>query len=353
MQVKIMRKLVQLGLAVAIPTLGLLFFGLPASLVQAQEDLFAFNNLIRNGNFEMGFYPVPELGFEPPDVGQVPKEWGWFKNSAYGKYNIYNLEGFGLVCPGDVELNALNLGALALHMQSTDQQDARLGVYQTVDVVKGQTYIFSISGTIQSMQGSPKGSDDGHKFELVFDHTGGADWTAIPNEEWTRLPWGEYELEFETSGPEDPDLATIEEYSTAVTAQSNKMTIFIAAWRKWADWRSVRFMLDCVSLVPASQADLVRVKEPDNVVSNPSLFNNTGETEAQEAATLVGREAPGQTSQPAPVPAPAESQAIIPDSGGVLAGRSPVVVITLAALVISGLLGAGMWNIRRKQEARQ
>ncbi len=280
------------------------------TLAHAQDDgdeVRIPTNLVVNGNFEEGFYPVPELGFEPPDTGQVPIDWNWFKNQAFGKYTINNQEDFGLVCPGDVEQGYASLGALSLYMQSTDQQDARLGVYQTVDVVPGQDYLFSISGTIQSMQGSPEGSDFSHKVELVFDHTGGDDWRAIPNEKWTRLPWSEYELEFKVSGPEDPDIATIENYATVVRAQSNKMTIFIAAWRKWPDWRSVRYTLDCVSLTPlneASPAGLQLVEDSKQAAAKATNgaqpASMTTETQNNTAATT-----------------PAEEPAIIPDSGGV------------------------------------
>ena len=333
-------KFEQLGKTILIPIIFLIIISLPARSVQAQGGPSGFNNLVKNGNFESGFYPVPELGFEPANVGQVPIDWGWFKNDAFGKYDIYNQEGFGLVCPGDEETFFGSTGALSLHMQSTDQPDARIGVYQTVDVVKGQEYLFSIRGTVQSMQGSPEKSEDSHKVELVFDQSGGTNWRAIPNEQWIRLPWSEYRLEFKVSGPDDPDLATVEDYSTVVKAQSNKMTIFIAAWRKWPDWRSVRYTLDCISLVPLSQAQIIQQSEPANVVSNPSSGSKTVQEAALEQAAPV-LEARTAT--------PAESSAIIPDSGGVLEDESQAPRIAAAVAIIIGLLGAGLWNMRRKK----
>ena len=311
-------------------------FGVLHRVSSAQAQGFfgeEVNNQIKNGNFESGFYPVYELGFEAPDVGQVPLDWQWFKNDAFGKYSIYNNEGFGLICPEDPDRRTVGKNSLSIHMQSTDQQDARLGVFQTVDVVKGQAYRFSISGTVQSMQGSPSGSKDSHKVELLFDHSGGDDWRAIPNEKWTRLPWSEYKLEFATSGPNDPDIAMIEEYETIVEARSDKLTIFLAAWRKWPDYRSVRFTFDCISLVPLEDS-----AEP----AAPAQI---------EEATPADKSGPQPAA--AEVPAqpdavPAEEPPIIPDSGGVLDQSSPALpFIVLAVLILIGLLGAGLWNMRR------
>jgi hypothetical protein len=325
--------LISLLLGLGVGLSGLL---LATGPVQAQSgnEKPVINNLLKNGNFESGFYPVYELGFEPPEVGQVPLDWKWFKNSAYGKYNIYNNEGFGLVCPEDPNRRTIGKNSLSIHMQSTDQMDARLGVYQTVEVVKGQRYRFSISGTVQSMQGSPEASENSHKVELVFDHSGGDDWRAIPNDQWSRLPWSEYKLEFNTSGPNDPDIATIEEYETIVQARSNKLTIFLAAWRQWPDWRSVRYTFDCLALVPVD--------------------------ETAPAAAVPAQPAPASPTAEGPIPAalaeatpPAEAApapAIIPDSGGVLdQNDQALLLIAIASLIIIGLLGAGLWNIRRKK----
>lgn len=362
MQVNQIKKFGNLTRGLMLPLLlifGVILAGTFSSPAQAQEPSEPpFINLVQNGNFESGFYPVPELGFEPPEGGQVPLGWRWFKNSAYGKYNIYNQEGFGLACEGDDELGFLGLNSLSLHMQSTDQQDARLGVYQTVSVVPGQDYRFSMQGTIQSMQGSPEKSDRSHKVELVFDQSGGDDWTAIPNEQWTRLPWSEYLLEFKTSGPDDPDLAKIESYQTTIKAQSNKLTIFIVAWRQWADWRSVRYTIDCISLVPLNPAlgtpaqsgglfNELTAQLPEAKAAQSA--NSSG---AQPAAATDSLAAPGSAeSNPESTssPTPAETQAIIPDSGGVLKSSSAPLLIITAISLIAGLVGAGLWNIRRKK----
>jgi hypothetical protein len=307
------------------------------------------SNRVFNGNFEFGFYPVHELGFEAPDIGNVPVDWNWFKNEKYGKYNIYNNEGFGLVCPDDLDEETTGKNSLSIHMQSTDEADARLGIYQTVDVVKGQEYLFFMAGVIQAQSGATS-PDINHRVLLYFDHTGGSDWRAIPHEDWTVVPWREQELEFKISGPDDPDLATVENYYEIVKARSDKLTIFIMAWRRWANWRTGIYTVDCVTLVPVELVDLPAI------VPQLSEISTTAVDDALEAASVeVQPEAdPAAEAEPAAVPAeeatPAAEPVAIPPSGGILepAGNSLLIGITSVVLILS-LVGAGIWNARRRK----
>jgi len=414
MQVKNVKRLGQIGVIVIAPFLLLVGFSAHlSSQAQAQGGPTGSNNLIFNGNFEFGFYYVPELGFEAPDNGWVPNDWNWFKSQTFGKYNIYNNEGFGIVCPDDISQSTSGKNSLSLHMQSTDQQDARLGVYQTVNVTPGQEYFFSISGTIQAQHGAR-----GHFVELLFDHTGGSDWRAIPHEQWTLLPWKEQELEFNTSGPDDPDIAMIESYSATVRARSDKITIFLSAWRLWPNWRTTIFTLDCISLVPLSSLAQPAAAAPEPTTEPapeptaepaPAANNNiqpdpetqpesdsapaetrpsTGSPQAQaqpaqpesEAAppetqpepetstTETQPESGTQPEQPAaptteeaqppaaaapesqPESAPVQEPTNIPTSGGILDTKeSAASILVMSTMVIFGLVGAGIWNSWRKK----
>jgi hypothetical protein len=312
------------------------------------RSLVNADNLITNGNIEAGFYGAPELGFEPPESGAIPNDWSWYKGQAYGKYNIYGVEGFGLVCPDDFRLFTGNDFSLVFHMQSTDQPDARLGVYQTMNVVPGQQYLFAISGTIQAQPGASS-PDINNRIELLFDHSGGSDWQAVPHEEgWIRLPWKEQELEFKTSGPDDPDLAKVEGYYTIVKANSSRMTIFIEAWRRWPNWRTSVFTVDCISLTPLNQVDIGALV--------PRL--STLSTTVVDAALKGSSGGPAPAAAPAAVPvtgqeevAPATEAAIFPPAGGILDTKSNWILITAASIVvILGLVGAGIWNARRRQK---
>jgi hypothetical protein len=315
------------------------------------ESVPGANNLIANGNFEYGFYPVPQLGFEPPDTGQVPIGWDWYKSNTYGKVTILNNQEFGLVCrddtgaaqatnqppdddspfgpiPGVVYQRPNN--SLSFRFQSTDEPDMRLGVYQIVNVTPGQDYRFSISGTIQVQSGAstlqptnPEAPEEAqnHTLEISFDQNGGTNWQAVPLEKRHVVEFTEHKLEFKVS-EDDEDIAIIQDFETVVRARSDKMTVFMTAWRKWANWRTTRFVIDCVSLVPVS-ADAVPV-QPAAVTQPPA-------EPAQAEATT-----PDQTTQ------------IIPPSGGILdrAGNS-LLVIGASVLVLLGLVGAGVWNMRR------
>jgi len=321
------------------------------------------NNLVWNGNFEYGFYPVPELGFEPRDVGFVPNYWGWYKSQTYGKVNIYANQEFGLVCADDIGL-AQSLEAaipepgdeiygpipevdpyrrpnnsVSLHLQSTDEPDMRLGVYQTVNVIPGRDYRFAMSGTIQVQAGAttlqpddPDApiEDQNHTIEVYFDPRGGTDWEAIPQYDRHVVEFKEEPLEFNVTR-NDPDIATIQDFETVVRARTDKLTIFITGWRKWANWRSTRFTIDCISLVPIQPVQTAHVEQPPTA------------PEPEPAAVVEPPEMEAETDAE-----PAEVQ-IIPPSGGILdrAGNS-LLVIGAAVVLLGGLIGAGIWNARRR-----
>jgi hypothetical protein len=182
----------------------------PENYLPLPEEIPGSNNLIANGNFEYGYYSVPELGFEPPQQGNVPKGWGWFAAPVYGKVTIDNHEGFGLTCKDDLgmekTLDELDDGGgvfgpipdaparkpnntLTFRIQSADENDMRLGVYQTVNVIPGRDYRFSMSGTIlvQSGGGTLQSDDpevpreaQNHTIEVSFDESGGNIWSDVP-----------------------------------------------------------------------------------------------------------------------------------------------------------------------------
>jgi hypothetical protein len=303
-----------------------------------------FSNFIENGNFELGFYPVPELGFEPPDIGNVPIGWNWYKSQTYGKYKIDNNERLGITCGGEFwpertqqqeddprfapvpgigqrreGTGATGAGvggdtsSLELHMQSTDQQDARLGVYQTVEVVPGEYYRFSMSGTLQIQSGASTLQPDdpdapeeaqNHTIELFFDQAGNTDWRAIPHERWTILPWEEQKLEFQVS-EDNEDIAEIEDYYTYIRAQSNRMTIFITLWRKWANWRTGIGSIDCVALLPVEPsrlpAEVIRAAASGAPVPiQPAVLTQTVQSGGQPGLPTTGQEDSQLQTAPAP-----------------------------------------------------
>jgi hypothetical protein len=338
------------------------------------------NNLVFNGNFEFGFYNVPGLGFELNDFdndrrvwvqAKAPNDWNWFKNEKFGKYSFYNNEGFGVICADDTDQKTTaGKNSFTIDMASTDQSDARLGIYQTVSVVPGQEYMFSISGTIEVQPGGSS-PDINHRTLLYFDQKGGTDWRAIPHEDWTTIPWREQELEFRRSGPDDPDIAEIEDYYQVVRAESDKLTVFLMAWRRWANWRTGRFTFDCVSLVPLGTVNVagvvprlseISVTTVDDALEAGSTAPPGSASSAVEPAAVpaTGQEKNDDTAVPAVVPAdgaesdesapPASEFLIIPPSGGVIESSGNALLIGVVSIfLIFGLVGAGIWNARRQK----
>lgn len=313
------------------------------------RTLYNATNLITNGSFEEGAYPVGELGFEPPETGQIPNSWLWYRSQAYGKYNIYTNENFTISCPDDLKNFTVGSFGLSLHMQSTDQPDAHLGIYQTVNVNPGQSYLFVLSGTIQAQPGASS-PDINNRVRVGFDQTAGHDWWATPEQDWMAVPWREQELEFKSTGPDDPDLAKIESYFTVVKAKSNRMTIFIDAWRRWPNWRTTIFTVDCATLVSLNQIDV------GAVLPVLSRYSTTAVDAALKGAPEVP--APAATGAAAlPVSGQAEAAPavlqppVVPSAGGILDTKSNWILFTLASVVvILGLVGAGVWNARRHRE---
>ncbi len=374
MRAQNVNKAEQIGIVIFAFILILLTAGL---LIQPPADVYArgegtpqpgaatpipqSDNLLLNGSAEFGFYPVPQLGFEPPDVGNIPHYWAWFKSNTYGKYDIDNNINTRLICPEDRVLRSGSRNAVGIYIQSTDQADARLGIYQTVNVVPGKDYLFSISGTIEVQSGASS-PDINNRAILAFDHTGGSDWSAIKFEDWIVLPLREQQLEFKRSGPDDPDIAEVEEYYTVVTAESNRMTVFLGAWRRWANWRTSNFTFDCISLVPLEKVDVNAIApilteysttDVDEAVGSPAAAGikpDAGESQP-ETQPADSESSPLTDAQPTPVPAaPVEKPAEIPDSGGILETKENwLLIVVVSVIVIGGLMGAGIWNMRRQK----
>ena len=314
----------------------------PAPAPAPAEPVRTTANLIQNGDFEAGFYMVPELGFEPPDVGNIPLNWNWYRSQAYGKYDIDNNENFGIVCPDNIALDTPARNALGIYIQSTDQSDARLGVYQTVNVTPGVEYLFSMNGVIQVQEGGSS-PDINNRVELYFDHTGNTDWRAIPHEKWTQVPFQEQELEFEVTGEEDPDLARVERYYSVVKARSDKMTIFLTAWRRWANWRTTHFTFDCMSLAPLSQVNVAPI------VPELAGLSVTTVDQALQGGQVVPQGEPAIVTQPGPGGQPAAQPPAFPAAGGEPEKKNSLWVTLVSIVVISGLVVAGVWNARRQR----
>jgi len=178
-------------------------------------------NLLRNGDFEGGFQPS-ELG----------KEWNSFNNgnAAFS----FHIDDWPLVV---VEGEHTQL----IEIKEAVKSDRYLGIYQTAEVIPGEVYTFSIRGLVRTNIGDVEKTSYGYRLEVGFDLDGGQDWEAIEKEDWTELMWDE-QLRIQ-------DSFRFDAYTTTLTADSDELTVFVRAWKKWADVGEGDYDVDDIRLV--------------------------------------------------------------------------------------------------------
>jgi hypothetical protein len=120
------------------------------------------------------------------------------------------------------------------------------------------------------------------------------------------------------------------------------MTIFITFWRKWANWRTGIASVDCVALIPVDRASVEVPIGPQPAAAILAYDNPARAGEGAEPAVLIQ----GEDIQPLSLDPPASPQ-IVPASGGVLERTRSVLTMVASVIVIAGLIGAGIWNMRR------
>ena len=205
--------------------------------------------LLRNGSFEQGFTGVP-------GCGMVGIYWGCFQNGGRAEYGFFDDQWRPVVFDGQhsqlIEINTKQIGG---------DPDRYAGIYQTVDVIPGATYRFTIRGMIRA--DDQEGDPWRYRVQVAFDHSGGNNWTAVSD--WIELPWDTYYPRTAPGG--------FSEYTTTVTAHSSRMTVFVRVWKKWGDWyREVDVNVDAISLIgPAPTAVPVSfpVAPPPVVIPSP------------------------------------------------------------------------------------
>jgi hypothetical protein len=151
------------------------------------------------------------------------------------------------------------------------------------------------------------------------------------------------------------------------------MTVFIGAWRRWANWRTAIFTLDCVSLIPinkvsdfpaiipqlsdlsttsadnALEAAIIQTQADTTTVQMITSTNQTAVTTSTGTSdSAPAQSSGGASSQPAATPAPKPAE--IPNSGGIVESKdNTLLIIAAAVVVIAGLAGAGLWNMWRQK----
>ncbi|NLG50311.1 MAG: hypothetical protein GX552_09405 [Chloroflexi bacterium] len=185
-------------------------------------------NVIKNGSFEEGF------------IWGVGQHWNTFSNGGSASYGYHDDTWDPVVYDGEYSQ------LLEVHTKAVtgSQLDRYMGIYQVVDVVPNQPYLFSMYGLIRSTEGTEKDSEWNYRVQVGFDYSGGTDFNAVTN--WVEVPWREW-----------PRLqpGKIESFSQSVTPTSNKLTVFIRAWKKFPTiGQEGNINIDAVSLLGPSPA---------------------------------------------------------------------------------------------------
>jgi hypothetical protein len=194
----------------------------PSHLVtptQAVSPVIKIRDVVRNGSFEAGFQPN-ELGYH----------WKGFNN---GNADFsYHIDDWPLVVPEGEH-------AQLIEIKNAQEPDRYFGIYQTVHVIPKKDYAFSMQGLVRTNTGNVEETSYGYRLEVGFDLDGARNWEKVDN--WVELPWDE-QLRVQ-------DSFRFDVYSTTLTAKTDQITIFIRAWKKWADSGEGNYDVDDIQLV--------------------------------------------------------------------------------------------------------
>ena len=209
--------------------------------------------------------------FEGPFVGGVAEGWTAFNNGGLAGYSYSDDVWEKTVYDGE------HSQLLAIHTKAVggSEYDRYNGIYQTVNVVPGQRYMFSFYGMIRSTEGHVDKSGYGYRVEIAFDDQGGSDpWAPLAWQEMDR--WPEYALK----AP-----GVFQGYAHGVTPTTDKMTVFIRVWKKFPTvQRETWVNLDAVSLLGPSAG----VAQAEAVTTDAATTEEMPDTGAGYLLQMVG-----------------------------------------------------------------
>lgn len=169
------------------------------------------HNLVVNGGFEGGF-----------GVNGVAYGWNKFDNGGEMTASWHDDTWAPVVYGGAhsqlIEINTVCRGA--------SDPNRVAGIYQTLSVTPGTTYELCLHGMLRSLWGDPDPLSWGYTANVGIDQNGGTDWSALSADDWTDIPW-------DTVYPRTEPGDEMDSFCMNVTAESNKLTLFIRLWKKW------------------------------------------------------------------------------------------------------------------------
>jgi hypothetical protein len=175
-------------------------------------------NLVRNGSFEDGF-----------DDQGVAQGWTSFSSDN------------GAVFAWLADSNPMHVShgahAQVMRIMGPGQPNTFIGIYQTIGVVPGETYKLALHGVIRSSLAAENYDPLAFRVQYAIDETGGTDWEAVEWANWTDPGWNDVQL--------DVKWPPMDVYTIEYTPTTDKITLFIRGWSKWAFFQSeAKFFVD-------------------------------------------------------------------------------------------------------------
>lgn len=178
-------------------------------------------DLLTNGSFEEGFDEEGvALGWTPFSTSKADAIYAWQDETddahvSHGEH------------------------AQLMRIMGPGKPDQFVGIYQTFEVVPGETYTLTMHGLIRSSLANERYDPLAFRYQWAVDDGGGTDWRAVEWVDWTELGWNDVRL--------DAKNPTINAYVTQIAPQAGRVTLFIRGWSKWALFQSeAKFYLDGV-----------------------------------------------------------------------------------------------------------
>jgi hypothetical protein len=228
--------------------------------------------------------------------------WGRFQNGNVHA-GWYDDTWFKMVYEGE--------HAQLMELKNAEEPNRYVGIFQTVSVVPNAEYELTLHGLVRSDEGSPDVSSHGYRMQYGIDYQGGTDWEA-GTIEWIDLMWDDQPRE-DLKGDNE---YRMEEYTAKITAQADRLTLFIRGWKKWPDTNEGNYDIDGVSLVgPQAPSETPPTAQPTSSGEQPTATPEPSMPETGTESTFF---------------------------------ENPVLVVASAALLVI-LAGGAVWSFARRR----
>ncbi len=200
-----------------------LFLALALALSATTITAGGYGERLSNGSFEEGF-----------DGNGVGTNWVGFNNGGSAFYHFQNDLSPAFNYDGKhsqlIEVSTMNY--------FVTEPERYAGIYQTVSVVAGTQYTLTLHGMLRVLPNDPDMNNWAYIVQWGIDPNGGNDWGSVA---WKDVPW-QNTYDWQKPGP-------ISDFTTTLTAPSNKITLFVRALKKFPTYSRDLFVnLDAISL---------------------------------------------------------------------------------------------------------